>query len=91
MVVTQTLYKIARNKLHVVKLRKIENVRFCQHGCGNVQCVTNVRQIIEKVRIREFFGVFIYELFTDSAVRHQFCPYSHIRIIHEKRKKVNYL
>ena len=51
--------------------------------------MTNIRQIIEKVGIGELFGVFIYELFADFSIRHQFCPNFHICIIHETNENVN--
>ena len=85
MIVPKIFHKIAGDKFYVIEFRKVENVRFCQNGRGNIQLVTNIRQIIEKVRIRQLFLIFIYELFTDSAVRHQLCPNSHTRIIHETR------
>ena len=89
MVVPQTLHEIPADKFDVIELRKIENMRFRQNGRGNIQLVANIRQIIEKVGIRKFFGVLVYKLFTDFSVRHQFSPNSHIRIIHETEKKVN--
>ena len=65
-------------------------MRFRQHGRGDIQRLTNIRQVIEKLRIGEFIVTLVYELFADSAVRHQLCPNSHTRIIHETREKVNY-
>ena len=89
MVVTQTLHEIPSDKFDVIELRKIENMRLCQYGGGNIQLVTNIRQIIKKVGIGEPFRVLIYKLFTDFSIRHQFSPNSHTRIIHETKKKVN--
>ena len=70
MVVAQTLHEITRKELHVVKLGEVKKVRFRQHGRGDIEWLTNLYHIIEKVRIGQFFGVFIYELFADSTVRH---------------------
>jgi hypothetical protein len=70
MVVAQTFHKITGNEFHVIELCKIENMRFRQHGRGDIQRMANVREIFEKVRIRQLFRVFIYELFADSSVRH---------------------
>ena len=70
MVVTERFHEIARDKLHVVELREVENMRLGKHGRGDIQLVTNVRQVLEKVRIGQLFGVLVYELFADSAVRH---------------------
>ena len=69
-IVAQTLHKIARKELDVVKLGKVEHVRFCQNGRGNIQRLTNLYHIIEKVRVRQLFGVLVYVLFADSTVRH---------------------
>ena len=89
MVVTQALHEIARDEFHVIELGKIENMRFRQYGSGDIQLAANINQIIQKMRIRQPFGVFVYELFADFSVRHQLCPNSHTRIIHETREKVN--
>jgi len=70
MVVTQTLHKIPADKFDVIKLCEVKNVRLRQHGRGDIQLVTNIRQIIEKMGIREFFRVLVYELFTDFSFRH---------------------
>ena len=75
----------------MIELRKIENMRFRQYGRGNIQQLTNIRQVVVKMGIRQLFGVFIYDLLADFSVRHQFSPNSHIRIIHENVKKVNCL
>jgi hypothetical protein len=75
----------------VIELRKIENMRFRQYGRGNIQQLTNIRQVVVKMGIRQLFGVFIYDLFTDFSFRHQFSPNSHSGIIHENGKKVNCL
>lgn len=91
MVVTQAVHEIPRKKFYVVKLRKVENVRLHQYGGRNIQLLTNLRKIIEKTRIYQLFGFFIYELFTDMPVRNQFCPNSHRGIIHENAEKVNRL
>jgi hypothetical protein len=91
MIVSKRFHEIPRRKFDVIKLRKIKNMRFGQHGRGNIQRVTNVHQIIEKVRISQFFGILIYVLFFDMTFGHQFSPNSHTRIIHKKSKKVNYL
>ena len=64
-------------------------MRFQQNGGRDIQLTANFRQIIEKMRIGQFFGVFVYELFADMTVRYQFSPNSHTRIIHETEKKVN--
>ena len=81
MIVTQRLHKIPSDKFHVIEFCKIKNMRFRQHGRGNIQLVADLREVIEKMRIGQFFGIFIYVLFADSSVRHQFSPNSHIRII----------
>ena len=70
MVVAEVLDEIARREFHVVEFREIENVRFRQHGRGNIQLLANFREVIEKMRVGQFFVLFVYELFTDSAVRH---------------------
>jgi hypothetical protein len=75
----------------VIEFRKIKNMRFRQHGRGDIQRLANVRQILEKVGIGQLFLVFIYKLLADSSVRHKFRPNSHIRIIHKTQKKVNRL
>ena len=69
-IVPQTLHKIPRGELYVVEFCKIENMRFRQNGGRHVQRVTNLRQIVEKVGIGEFFFVFIDELFLNMPVRH---------------------
>ena len=81
MVIAQRFDEIAGGKLHVVELGEVKNMRFGKHGSRDIQRVANFRQILEKVRIGQFFGIFIYVLFADSSVRHQFSPNSHIRII----------
>ena len=91
MVVAQTFHEIARKELHVIEFREVENMRFRQNGSGNIQFVTNLGEVIEKMRIRQFFGVFVYVLLAYPAARHQFCPNSHTRIIHETPEKVNCL
>ena len=75
----------------MIELRKIENMRFRQYGRGNIQQLTNIRQVVVKMGIRQLFGVFIYDLFTDFSIRHQFSPNSHSGIIRENEKKVNCL
>ena len=69
MIVAERIHEIARNEFHVIEFREIENMRFRQHGRGDIQLVTNLRQILKKTRIGQFLGIFVYELFTDSAVR----------------------
>lgn len=91
MVVAQRFDEIAGGKLHVVKLGEVKNMRFGKHGRGDIQRVANLRQVLEKMRISQFFGVFVYELFADMTVRYQFSPNSHTRIIHETGEKVNRL
>ena len=91
MVVAQRFDEIAGGELHVVELGEVKNMRFGKHGRRDIQRVANFRQILEKMRVSQLFGVFVYELFTDSAVRHQLCPNSHTRIIHETGEKVNRL
>ena len=90
------LHEIARRELHMVEFRVVEDVRFRQNGRGNIELVANVREIFEKVRIGQFFRVFIYELFFDMTVCHQLRPNSHssrslwyMNIIHSFIKKVN--
>lgn len=70
MVVAKAFHEIARKKFHVVKLREIENMRLCQYGRRNIQLLTNFYHIIEEMRVGKPFAVFVYELFTDSAIRH---------------------
>ena len=60
--------------------------------------LAQIRQVIEKMRIRQLFRVFIHVLFFNMSVRHQFRPNSHLRsppsfanIIHVQSKKVNRL
>lgn len=77
MVVAQTFHKVAGNEFYVIEFGKIKNVRFRQYGRRNIQRLTNIRQVIEKMRIRQLFGIFVYGLFADFAVRHQLCPNSH--------------
>ena len=88
MIVPQAFDEIAGDELDVIEFCKIENMRFGQNGRRDIQRLTDLRQIVEKMRIGQFFGIFVYELFTDLAVRHQLSPNSHIRIIHESEKKV---
>ena len=89
MVVAQRFDEIAGGELHVVELGEVKNMRFGKHGRRDIQRVANFRLILEKMRVSQFFGVIVYELFTDMTVRYQFSPNSHIRIIHEKAEKVN--
>ena len=91
MVVAQRFNEIAGGELHVVELGEVKNMRFGKHGSRDIQSVANFRQILEKMRVSQLFGVFVYELFTDMTVRYQFSPNSHIRIIHETGEKVNRL
>ena len=70
MVVAEVLDEIARREFHVVEFREIENVRFRQHGRGDIERLTYLYHIIEKMRVRQFFRIFVYELFADSTVRH---------------------
>ena len=81
MVVAQRFNEIAGGELHVVELGEVKNMRFGKHGRRDIQRVANFRQILEKMRVSQLFGVFVYELFTDMTVRYQFSPNSHIRII----------
>lgn len=89
MVVTQTLHKIPRYEFYVIELCEVKNMRFRQYGRRNVQRLTNLRQVVEEMRIGYAFVLFVDVLFDDFSVRNQFCPNSHIRIIHETREKVN--
>ena len=89
MVKTQRFHKIPAYKLDVVKLCEIKNMRFRQNGGRNIQLLTNLRHIVEKVRIGDAFVLFVHVLFSYFTVRNQFCPNSHTRIIHETDKKVN--
>jgi len=73
----------------VVEFGEIKNMRFRQYGGRDIHRLADIRQIIEKAGIAEPFGVFVYVLFADFSICHQFCPNSHIRIIHETKKKVN--
>jgi hypothetical protein len=70
MVARNTFDKIPFDKLDVVKLRKVKNVRLGQYGRGNIQPLTNLYQVIVKMRIGQLLGVFIYNLFADLTVRH---------------------
>lgn len=89
MIVAEIFHEIPPDELHVVEFREIENVRFQKHGRGNVQLVTNVGEVVEKMRISQFFGVFVNELLFDFSFRNQFCPDLHAFIIQETREKVN--
>ena len=99
MVVAQALHEIPRDKFHVIEFRKIKNMRFGEYRRGNIQLMADFREIIEKMRIGQFFGIFIYDLLFYSAARHQFRPNPHILsptflyrlpcIIHVFREKVN--
>ena len=91
MVVPEGFDKITPDKFYVVELCKIKHVCLRQDGGRDVQIVANFGEIIEKVRIGQFFRIFIYELLADMPVRHQFSPNSHTGIIHERRQKVNRL
>ena len=91
MVIVQTFDEIARKEFHVIEFCEIKNMRFREYGCGNIQRLTNLRQVLEKMRICQFFGVFVHVLFADSAACHQLCPNSHTGIIHENAKKVKRL
>ena len=77
MVVAQALDEIATDKFHVIEFRKIKNMRFRQHGRRNIQRLADLGKILEKMRIRQLFGIFIHELSLYSPVRHQLCPDPH--------------
>ena len=85
-IVTQAFHEIPSRELDVVEFCKIKDMRFGEYGGGDIQLVANFRQIIEKVRIRQSFGIFIYELFFDMTISHQLCPDPHfstsVGIIH---------
>ena len=68
MVVAKRLYEIARREFHVVELCEIKNMRLREHRRVNIKRLTDVSEIIEEMRIGQFFFVFIYKLFTDSSV-----------------------
>ena len=51
--------------------KKVErNMRFGQHGRGDIQRVANFQQVIEKMRIGQFFGILVYVLFLDMTFGH---------------------
>ena len=83
MVIVQAFDEIARKEFHVIEFREIENMRFREYGRRDIQRLTNFRQVLEKMRIGQFFGVFVHVLFADSAACHKFRPNSHIGIIHK--------
>ena len=77
MPIAQALHEIVLRKLDMVKFRKIKNMRFCQHRGRNIERIANIRQIIKKMGISQFFGVFIDVLLFNMSVRNEFCPNSH--------------
>ena len=70
MVVIERFYKITLREFDVIEFCEIKNMRFRKHGRGNIQLVANLRKILEKMRVGQLFGVFVYVLFADSALRH---------------------
>ena len=70
LIVCKMLHEIARHEFHVIEFREIENVRLRQHGRGNVQTLTNLRQIIKKMRIGQLFGIVINKILLYMPVRH---------------------
>lgn len=88
MVVIEFLYEIAGSELDVIEFRKVENMRLQQHGRGDIQLVTNIREIVEKAGIREAFLFLIDELFSDFSCGNEFCLNLHASIIQEIPEKV---
>lgn len=78
MVARNTFDKIPFNKLDVVELRKVKNMRFQKHGGGDIESCANVRQILEKMRVRQLLVLLVHKIFFDMTVRHQLCPNAHL-------------
>lgn len=78
-VIVEALHKIAGEKIDVVELGKVEDVRFHQYGSGNVQRLTDFREIVEETGIGEPLVLFEDELLFDFSVDEKFCPDFHIR------------
>ena len=73
-----------------VEFRVIENMRFQEHGRGNVERVANFRKVGEKGRIGERFFLFVNVLFDDTVVGIDLCPDTkHNFIIRKFCKKAN--
>ena len=72
--------EVAGQKAHMVELRKVEDVRFQQHGRGGIQLAADVEQVLQKMRIGQlFFVVFVHELPLYFALFHDLRPdFEHI-------------
>ena len=59
----------------MVEFGKVEDMRFQQNGRRGVQFAADIEQVLQKVRIGEFFLIiFVNELPLDLSVFHDFCP-----------------
>ena len=70
LIVCKMLHEIARHEFHVIEFREIENVRLRQHGRGNVQTLTNLRQIIKKVGVGQPLAKLVHDLLFNFSVDH---------------------
>ena len=69
--------KVVLSKFHVVELCEIEYMRFYDNGGRNVQRHANFRNVFEKIGIDELLCPFVYHLFFNFSVNHDFCPNLH--------------
>ena len=76
-VIIELFDEIAGQKIDVVELGKVEDVRFEKHGGGDVELLADLGQIVEKAGIGKPLLPFINELFFDFAVHEKFCPDFH--------------
>ena len=76
------LGKVARDKAHGVEFRVIEDMRFQQHGRGDIEPLADIRKVLEKFCVRELIVPFVRELVFDFSVFDYLGPNSeHIKIL----------